>query len=337
MMNSNSKELTFSEIKDDISKLGNQFALVLPEHISPEKFTRIIFTAMQRTPDLGDKDIDRPSLYVACMEAAQDGLMPDGKEAALIIYNTNKGSKQRPEWVKCVQYNPMIQGLRKKALMSKHIKKWDIRVVKQNDLFDYQLGDVEFIKHKPVWTDRGQTVAVYSIAVLSNGEVSREVMMIDALEDIRNMSKNSGNAIWSGKVSRDEMYRKTVGHRHYKVLPHDKDVDQFMDRFEKQFDLDENPAVELEDDLLPTVEEEAEIIEGELEKEPTPPLAKTHPPINGQPDLGEIAATILCVTNEDDLTSALSCINDLKGVDFKVRKGLMEKWKAKKAEMGAQK
>ena len=63
-----------------LKKRESQFAAALPAHMPVERFMRVVLTAAQNNPDL--VRADRPSFFNACMKAAQDGLLPDGREGA---------------------------------------------------------------------------------------------------------------------------------------------------------------------------------------------------------------------------------------------------------------
>ena len=146
----------------------------LPPSVSLDRFTRTALTALQINPGIADGD--RQSLYNAVVRAAQDGLLPDGREAALVLYNVNKGTKQAPQWIKAVQYMPMVGGLIKR-LAGAGIT-IDAQTVCDGDQFDYELGDDAKITHKrpKLGTPRGEIIGAYAIARLANGTVMREVM-----------------------------------------------------------------------------------------------------------------------------------------------------------------
>ena len=103
-------------LRAQLEQRAAEFAMVLPSHISPEKLQRTILTAVQGNPDL--LRCDRRSFLTSAMKAAQDGLLPDGREAAIVPFNTRQ--KVEGEWrsVKLAQYMPMVFGLRKKILQS---------------------------------------------------------------------------------------------------------------------------------------------------------------------------------------------------------------------------
>ena len=60
----------------------------LPKGVDADRFTRMTITALQANPDLLEADKD--SLYLAILQCAQTGLPPDGKQAALVVFNTNE-------------------------------------------------------------------------------------------------------------------------------------------------------------------------------------------------------------------------------------------------------
>lgn len=224
------------EVRNNITRLAPEFKLALPPQVKAERFVRIIMTAVQSNPDL--LICDRHSLYGACMKAAQDGLLIDGREATITVYNTNVGTKDNPRWAKMAQYQPMVEGLLKKVRNSGEIANVSVQVVKENDKFEYELGDAERIVHKPALANRGKTIGAYSIVTLKNGEKSREWMDVSQIEEVRARSKSKDKGPWVTDF--DEMGRKTVFRRHYKRLPKSTDrddIERVLQHDNENFDL----------------------------------------------------------------------------------------------------
>ncbi|WP_292570217.1 recombinase RecT [Mesorhizobium sp.] len=203
--------------------MGGQFKAALPAHIPVERFMRVVMTAIQNNPDL--LKVTRHSLFNSAMKAAQDGLLPDSREGAIVPY------KDQAQWM------PMIGGLRKKARNSGEIATWDVHAVHENDEFDFELGDNPFIRHKPTLGDPGKLIAVYSVATLKSGEISRDVMSVSAVEKIRTKSRGK-NTPWNDPIFYDEMAKKTVARRHSKVLPMSSDLDDLIRRDDGLYDLE---------------------------------------------------------------------------------------------------
>lgn len=201
-----------------------EVALALPPHMTAERFGRVVLTALQRTPTL--LTCTRQSLFNSCMLAAQDGLLPDGREGAIVPYANGKADQ--------AQWMPMIEGLRKKARNSGDISNWEAHIVRQKDQFEVVLGDSPRIDHKPYMgaEEPGPIVAAYSVAWLKDGTISRDVMTVRDLEKIRGISK-AKNGPWSNPIFVPEMYKKTVARRHYKQLPHSAEMDDFIRRLDE--------------------------------------------------------------------------------------------------------
>lgn len=202
------------DLRKSLDQLKPELKMILPEHVTPEKFVRVILNAVQQTPAL--LEADRPSLFSACMKAAQDGLLVDGREAAIVVYKDKSGAK-------IAQYQPMRAGIMKKVRNSGEISTWSVQVVKKNDKFKMRFGDDEKIEHEPALNDRGETIGAYSIVTLRSGEKTREWMNIQELEDIRKRSRAGQFGPWV--TDTDEMYKKTVLKRHAKNLPMSSDLD----------------------------------------------------------------------------------------------------------------
>ena len=208
-----------AEIRTQLDTMLGQFATVLPSHIPVERFGRVVLTAVQTNPEL--LNVERRSLWNAAMKAAQDGLLPDGRLGALVVY---RDKKRGP----IAQWLPMIAGIRQKVRNSGEIATWDVHVVHERDYFDYQLGDLPHIEHRPVRGERGGIIAAYSVATLKGGEKSREVMWVDEIHEIRQRSKMPDSGPWITDFG--EMCKKTVAKRHSKVLPMSTDLDDLLRR-----------------------------------------------------------------------------------------------------------
>lgn len=208
------------QVCDQIGRMGNHFQQALPEDVTVDRFTRVVLTAIQQTPDL--LTANKQSLYNACVRAAQDGLLPNSVEGALVIFNQNVGTKEQPKWEKMVQWMPMVTGLIKR--LSKVGIRIEANIVFEEELkqgkFKYELGDSPRIEHTPImFGERGPKIGAYMIATLADGSKMRTFMRADEIEKVRNASKSKDWGPW--KSWEDEMWIKTVIRRGYKRLPID--------------------------------------------------------------------------------------------------------------------
>lgn len=220
-------------LRSDLARMESQFAAALPVHIPVDRFMRVVMTAIQNNSDL--LKCTRQSLFNACVKAAQDGLLPDGREGAIVPFDADSGSSTTATWM------PMVYGIRKKVRNSGEISDWHCEVVQEGDEFDYQKGDNPFIFHRPAMTG-GRTRKVthaYSIAIFKDGTKSREVMNIDAIEEIRQRFSKSRKGPWNNPVLYPEMCRKTVARLHSKQLPMSTDLDTLLRRDDDLYEFGE--------------------------------------------------------------------------------------------------
>ncbi|WP_337049993.1 recombinase RecT [Serratia fonticola] len=193
-------------------------AALLPTHVSVEQFTRTAATALVTDPEL--QNADRQSLVMALTRCARDGLLPDGREAAMVTFNKNFGTPAVPRWGKAVQYLPMVDGVLKRARQSGQVANITGKVVYMGDKFDYWVDEHgEHIEHRPVFEDRGEIRLVYAFAKLTSGELMVEVMTRADVERVRDTVGSADKATSPWKKWFDRMALKTVLHRLARRLP----------------------------------------------------------------------------------------------------------------------
>lgn len=223
------------KFKAQVANNEHEFKAALPAHIPVERFMRVVTTAVVNNPDL--LTADRRSLFESATKAAQDGLLPDGRDGALVIYNTKvKGEGSRDVWVKKVQWMPMIAGILKKVRNSGELQSIGAHVAYENDEFTYELGDEEKIIHRPALDNRGRPRLVYAIAKTKDGGIYREIMTMQEVEKVRSVSRAKDKGPWVDWF--DEMARKTVLRRLAKRLPMSSDLDDLIRRDDALYDLD---------------------------------------------------------------------------------------------------
>lgn len=213
------RELTSAQMTD-------QFRAALPQHIPVEKFQRVAITAVSMNPDI--LAADQRSLFAAAMRAAQDGLLPDGREAALVVFNKKDGGSL----VKHVQYMPMLAGVLKKIRNSGQLRSICAEIVYEKDDFAMWTDEQgRHFTHRPQWFgDRGEPIGVYAHAVTTDGGVYIEVMSRTEVERVRAVSRAKDSGPWVQWW--EEMARKTVLRRLSKYLPSSSDVDFGDDEFD---------------------------------------------------------------------------------------------------------
>ena len=214
-----SQVAVINEVRSAIERMSPQFKAALPAHVSVDRFVRVTLTAVQTNPNL--LNADRRTLFAAATKAAQMGLLPDGREGAIVTF------KDQAQWM------PMVAGIMKLVRNSGEISTWSVQAVYENDQFDFCLGDEEHITHKPNLANRGKLIAVYSIVTMKDGEKSREVMSVEDVLAIKARSRSGNSGPWVSDFS--EMAKKTVIRRHSKRLPLSTDIDGVLKEDDELF------------------------------------------------------------------------------------------------------
>lgn len=178
-----------------------EVARALPENISPDRFVRITVTMLLQSPEIAECDPD--SIFRALLRCAADGLLPDGREAAIGPFKNNKTGKKE------ATYLPMIGGLRQKLAQFG----WSLRtrVVYEHDEFSYEYGLDQHLTHRPPppGTERGKRIAAYAVASHRDGRKEFTVMSAAEVEKVRALAKTE--QVWSKWP--DQMWEKSAGHQ----------------------------------------------------------------------------------------------------------------------------
>ena len=227
----------YQEFKNSLTKMEDQLTALLPSTIEPAKFINVVLVAVQKNPDLLKST--RQSLYNACRECAQDGLVPDGREAALIKFGEN------------AKYMPMVYGVLKKVRNSGELKSITAQVVYEKDHFEFWIDDDgEHVLHKPLMLGiRGNPTHTYAVAKTKDDGTYVEVMTEEQIQDVKKVSK-AKTGPWTGPFA-DEMRRKSAIRRLSKRLPMSTDIEQVMYRDDEMYSFEQNeketPASQTED------------------------------------------------------------------------------------------
>ncbi len=182
----------------------------LPSDIKPELFVRSIMTAVAINPDI--LGCSWNSLWIACMKACRDGLLPDGVEGALVPY------KSQCTWI------PMVQGLLRRFRKSGQLKYINADVVRVGDEYDYYIDEYgPHFKHRPGDNPDAPIVRIYAMAITMDGATFVSVLSIAEANKIRAESKAiREDSPWKKWPS--EMYKKTALRRLSKLLPTGRDA-----------------------------------------------------------------------------------------------------------------
>lgn len=236
--------------KDEIASIEGDIKKMLPPTIPSDKFIRTVQTALTLNPDLAEAD--KNSVLTSCMKAAADGLVLDGREAALVTFN----KKQKDgSWKKQAQYMPMVAGIVKRVRNSGEVSYLAAHIRHKNDTWKRSLGLDPNLIHEPDDDNPGEAVGVYAVCKFKDGSVDYEYMSKAEVEAIRKRSKSATSGPWV--TDWEEMAKKTVIRRLSKRLPVDSDVSRVVERVDEDYDFQKeaDPADVPQDEAV-TIEHE---------------------------------------------------------------------------------
>jgi recombination protein RecT len=210
--------VTFRERLD--TRTG-ELVSALPSHIPVERFKRVAITAVTLNTEL--LACDQQSLWLACLRAASDGLMPDGRDGAIVPF------KDKAQWL------PMVGGLLKRFRNSGQFKSISVEIVREGDEFRYWIDEHgPHIYHVPS-SGGAKAVKAYAMAETKDGGVMIRVMSETEINKRRNVSRAKNSPLWNEWT--DEAWMKTVLRNLSKRLPMSADVDELISRDDDDYEF----------------------------------------------------------------------------------------------------
>jgi recombination protein RecT len=243
----------YRKIEQTLEQLRPQIMKALPNTgITPERLSRIALTTIKMNPAL--LNCDSESLFASIMQAAQLGLTPNLLGSCYFIPYEDRKNKRH-----IVQFQIGYRGLIDLVTRSGQVVTIKANVVHENDLFEYEYGLNEKLRHVPARNERGAVTHVYAYALLKGGGHCFEVMSIEDIYKIRDefssaykgakKYNNENNSVWVKHF--DSMAKKTCIKQLIKYLPISTDVHEQVSYDETVKDSIEDEAyyinVEAED------------------------------------------------------------------------------------------
>ena len=193
-----------------IKAMEGEIKKALPSVLTPERFTRMVLSAISTTPKLAE--CSPQSFLGAMMTAAQLGVEPNTAlgQAYLIPYR-NHGQME-------CQFQLGYKGLIDLAYRSGEVTIIQAHTVYENDEFTYELGLDPKLVHVPAAANRGKATHYYAMFRTKDGGCGFSVMSREDVEQhARRYSKAYNSGPW--QTNFDEMAKKTVLKKALKYAP----------------------------------------------------------------------------------------------------------------------
>lgn len=291
-----------------IDRQADAFRAVLPEHVDPERFARLVLTAVKATPKLMECFATQQgeiSVLLSAMQAAALGLEPNTatQEAWLLPRNV----KVNGAWVSECELSIGYRGYMKLAKRSGTIVSIFAEVVREKDTFVFKRGLLGDVLEHEVYDgpdaddpDTNPMVRCYAVARYTNGTADCRVTTKAEVLKRRQMSTS-----WSNERSRpyspwtkwpEAMWRKTAVRALVPYLDLSAEIMEAHTIDERPIGFD---AVNRQLRVIDTPPERLQIESGEDAPEPDPPPASVeHSPDSAPELLGDVHPDVLTPEGE---------------------------------------
>ena len=217
------EEKSLTLIENNLNHLLERKAMSLPRDFNQ---TRFIQNCSSVLGDLvGIENIEPHSIVKTMAKGAFLGLDFFMKECYAIPYNKNIGTKDKPKYVKELNFQTDYKGEIKlaKKYSKEKIKNIYAKIVRDGDAFEEKIYHGEqTINYKPKPFNDGEIIGVFAVCVFQNGSMIYETMNIDEVRHIRDVySKVPKGKAWGD--SEGEMTKKTCLRRLCKLIQYDFD------------------------------------------------------------------------------------------------------------------
>jgi recombination protein RecT len=184
--------------------LPDRIAQILPAHLKSDRFMRVAYAALVRTPKL--QECSKMSVIDCLVRLSQVGLEPDGRMAHLIPFGN--------VCTLVIDYKGLVDIVRR----SGEVSTIEGRAVHKNDKFDFCFGSHQRLHHVPcLEEDPGEVIAAYSFVKFKDGSESFHIMSRREIDAIRKRSKSGDKGPWV--TDYEAMAAKTAFRPHSKWLP----------------------------------------------------------------------------------------------------------------------
>lgn len=175
---------------------------VLPEHLSFRRFARMTVMALYNNPSL--RECSPQSIIMAVGEAAQMGLVPDGRQACIVPYR-QKGNPR-------ASFQTMYQGELQLAYNTGMYQFVTAEAVHENDEFHFKRGFPNHeLVHVPSLQKRGKLIGFWAGYRLANGGYD---FVYDSFENLMEHGKRYSRSFEKSdspwQTNPEEMCRKTI-------------------------------------------------------------------------------------------------------------------------------
>lgn len=219
------------DIRTTLADMKPLLQQALPKHLTADRVIQMATNYVRQNSVLAR--CTEQSLIGAVMQASILGLEPVQAlgQVYFVPYKANKGTREQPNWVDEVQFQLGYRGILRLIHNSKEVKTIYAEVVREGDIFEYELGLHPKLKHipNPEGKENAKITHVYGVAhTIYGGEVFR-VLTRNKIESLRKRNraqKEQPSGAW--QTDYEEMAKAKVIKQLAKYLPLSLEVEKAL-------------------------------------------------------------------------------------------------------------
>lgn len=195
-----------------------QIKLTLPQHMSPERLSKIMLSTVLKTPDL--MKVNMLSLIQILTQLSELGLEPGSYWGHVYLIPFENKAKHRYDVNIIIGYKGLLELSRRSGFVSQI----ETHIVFEDEIFELEYGfsSTKKFRHVPnlkAPRDEKKAYAVYLLARLKDGSEHFEIMPMDEVRKIRDAAPSSKgkSSPWGPHFL--QMARKTIIRRAANYLP----------------------------------------------------------------------------------------------------------------------
>ena len=234
-------ETQLTKIHNNIGFLLKEKMQALPNNFNQTRFLQNCIAVLQDTKDI--EKMEPRSIARTMLKGAFLGLDFLNRECYAIPYGKNIGTKQKPKWIKELQFQTDYKGEIKLAKKYSLKKIHDIyaKIVRQEDYFEeIVLNGKQTINFTPIPFGDAEIIGAFAVCMYADNSMIYETMSFDEINHVRQTySKVPDAKAW--KDSFGEMAKKTVLRRLC------KNIELEFDSVEQKKEYDDSSEFEFKD------------------------------------------------------------------------------------------
>lgn len=211
------QQAVLQKVYNNLTNFLTEKTEALPRNFNQTRFIQNCMAVLQDTKDI--EKVQPISIARAFLKGAFLGLDFFRKEAYVIVYNENIGTRDKPNWIKTAQFQTDYKGERKL------VKKYSVnpvldiyaKLVREDDELEICIEDGrQKLNFRPKPFNDNPIIGAFAVVLYKDGSIMYEAMSVKEIEFVRdNYAKKdrAGNFSKAWEISFGELCKKTVYRR----------------------------------------------------------------------------------------------------------------------------